>query len=165
MARLQQRDHGRRAHAGASADPVGDQVGADHRLFHAPQVRDEDHALDAGNLGDGVLHHHVFLFLPRRGPCSKIGSEVKTTIQRARRMRPSMTLLGVILAMSSLPALAQGCQMCYASAKGAPKEGQRALSRAILVLLVPPLGAMSIGVSAAFRYGKNRDQEKDDSVE
>jgi hypothetical protein len=107
-----------------------------------------------------------------------VKSEVKTKAQIAtecvatqskkrlsRGMRSSTILLGVILAISSLPALAQGCQMCYASAKGAPKEGQRALSRAILVLLVPPLGAMSIGVSAAFRYGKKRDLEKDDSVE
>jgi hypothetical protein len=62
-----------------------------------------------------------------------------------------------ILACCVTPAFAQ-CQMCYESAKGAPKDGQKALSRAILVLLVPPLSAMTLGVGAAFRYGKKRDQ-------
>jgi hypothetical protein len=53
--------------------------------------------------------------------------------------------------------------MCYANAKGAPKDGQRALSRAILVLLVPPLGVMTLGVGWAFRYGKRRDRENEDT--
>ena len=80
----------------------------------------------------------------------------------ARRPWLATLSLGLIALGSSLPALAQGCQMCYQSAKGAPKDGQRALSRAILVLLVPPLGAMTLGVGAAFRYSKKRDQEQED---
>jgi hypothetical protein len=80
-------------------------------------------------------------------------------VKRRFKLRLGIALLA--LGFSSVPALAQGCAMCYANAKGAPKDGQRAINRAILVLLVPPLGAMTLGVGLAFRYGKRRDQDND----
>jgi hypothetical protein len=71
-------------------------------------------------------------------------------------------LATLILASAITPAFAQGCAMCYQTVRGTPKDGQRAISRGILVLLVPPLGAMTFGVGFAFRYGKRRDRENGD---
>jgi hypothetical protein len=49
--------------------------------------------------------------------------------------------------------------MCYSSASGTTLQGKQALSRAVLILLVPPVGLMTFGMAVAFRYGKKRDEE------
>jgi hypothetical protein len=71
----------------------------------------------------------------------------------------SLAFMGLLW---TAPALGQGCAMCYSNAAGTTKDGQRAISRGILVLLVPPVGVMTIGVGLAYRYGKKRDSEQVD---
>ena len=51
--------------------------------------------------------------------------------------------------------------MCRANAKATPKDGQRAMNRAIFVMLAPPVGIMIFGFGFAMRYGKLRDREND----
>jgi heme/copper-type cytochrome/quinol oxidase subunit 2 len=72
-----------------------------------------------------------------------------------------LAFLLLLVALYTVPAFAQGCAMCNANAKATPKEGQRAINRAIFVMLAPPVGIMVLGFGFAIRYGKRRDREKD----
>jgi hypothetical protein len=70
-------------------------------------------------------------------------------------------IIMMVVFVCTIPALGQGCAMCNANARATPKEGQQALNRAVLVLLVPPVGFMLVGFGLAIRYGKKRDREQD----
>jgi hypothetical protein len=58
------------------------------------------------------------------------------------------------------PAFSQGCAMCSSYVSASSKEGQRAVSKGVLLLLVPPAGFMSLGIAAAYRYSRKRDLEQ-----
>jgi hypothetical protein len=74
-------------------------------------------------------------------------------------MKPRLMTAALLLGLWSAPAFAQGCAMCYSNAAGTSKEGQRAINHGILVLLVPPVGFMTLGIGLALRYGKQRDED------
>jgi len=81
-----------------------------------------------------------------------VQASVQTAVQRA-------VLVG-LLCLWTVPAFAQGCAMCYSTASATSKDGQKAISKAVAVLVAPPLGVMTLGVGLAFRYGRKRDQEQ-----
>ena len=75
-------------------------------------------------------------------------------------MKLQFATLALFLMLWAAPAFGQGCAMCYSSAAGSTKEGQNALSRGVLVLLLPPVGFMTLGAGMAVRYSSKRDREK-----
>jgi hypothetical protein len=74
-------------------------------------------------------------------------------------MKVRLLSAAVLLLLWAAPAFAQGCAMCYSSAAGTSKQGQHAINRAVMVLLAPPVGFMTIGIGLVFRYGKKRDEQ------
>jgi len=66
-----------------------------------------------------------------------------------------------MLALWTAPAWAQGCAMCRANAKATPKEGQRAINRAIFLMILPPIGAVTLGTTLIVRYARSRDRENE----
>jgi hypothetical protein len=75
-------------------------------------------------------------------------------------MKLRLAILAFLLMLWAAPAFSQGCIMCYTSAQGTSKEGQNAISRAVLVLLLPPVAFMTLGAGMVARYSKKRDQEQ-----
>jgi hypothetical protein len=75
-------------------------------------------------------------------------------------MKLRSAILAAFLLLAATPAFSQACSMCYSTAKATSKDGQRAISKGVVVLLLPPLGFMTLGVWVALRYGKKRDLEQ-----
>jgi hypothetical protein len=75
-------------------------------------------------------------------------------------MKLRFATVAVLVMLWAAPAFSQGCAMCYSTAKAATKDGQTAISRGVLVLLLPPVGFMTLGAGLAFRYSKKRDEEQ-----
>jgi hypothetical protein len=69
-------------------------------------------------------------------------------------MKSRVCRLALLLALGAIPAFPQ-CAMCYTSAKGASTNGQAAITRGVLTLLLPPIGMMIGLVGFAFRYNRH----------
>jgi len=80
-------------------------------------------------------------------------------MRSGRKFALAFLLLGG--AFWAAPAFAQGCAMCRANAKATPKEAQRAINRAILLMVMPPIGAVTLGSTLIVRYARRRDQENE----
>lgn len=78
---------------------------------------------------------------------------------QAAAVKRSIAVLG-LLCLWATPSFAQGCAMCYSTASATSRDGQKAISRGVIVLVAPPLGVMTFGLGLAFRYGRKRDQEQ-----
>lgn len=74
------------------------------------------------------------------------------------KLRAALLLFSLFLSAS--PAFSQGCAMCRNAVAATTKEGQKAIGRGVAMLVLPPIGFMTLGFGMALRYGKKRDLEK-----
>ena len=65
------------------------------------------------------------------------------------------------LALAAAPAFGQGCAMCYTGAHAAGEKAQKALNRAIGVLMVTTLGMIG-GLALLVIKNRNSGQEPQD---
>ena len=63
-------------------------------------------------------------------------------------MKLKLATLGLWIALAA-PAASAQCAMCYQSATGANSQGQKALSKAVVVLLLPPVSFMAVLLTLA----------------
>lgn len=75
-------------------------------------------------------------------------------------MKLRLVLLALVLFLSAAPAFSQGCAMCSSYVEASSKGGQRAVNKAVLLLLVPAAVFMSGGMAMAYRYSRKRDLEQ-----
>ena len=104
------------------------------------------------------MAHHVFFGI-LSSPDDDFLSGCSSHPVPGSEMRIRTILAAALLALWAVPAFSQGCAMCSSAAAATSKNGQRAISKAVVVLLVPPSAFMTLGIWLAFRYGKQRDIE------
>ena len=75
-------------------------------------------------------------------------------------MKLRLVLLAMVLFLSAAPAFSQGCAMCSSYVEASSKGGQRAINKAVLLLLIPAAVFMSGGMAMAYRYSRKRDLEQ-----
>jgi hypothetical protein len=75
-------------------------------------------------------------------------------------MKRKLAILTLLLLGGTAPAFCQACAMCYSSAQATSRDGQRAINKGVLVLLIPPVGFMTLGIWLAQRYAHSRDLEQ-----
>lgn len=90
---------------------------------------------------------------------SRIEESFTEESRGALRIRLTTVVLAALFVLQAAPVLAQGCAMCYSTAKATSKDGQRAITRGVIILAIPPLSVVTIGVGLAFRYSRKRDQD------
>jgi hypothetical protein len=74
-------------------------------------------------------------------------------------MKVRAILLALSLFLCASQAFSQGCAMCRNAVAATTKEGQKAIGKGVAVLIIPPVGFMTIGFGLALRYGRKRDLE------
>ncbi|MFZ3209887.1 MAG: hypothetical protein WA188_00090 [Terriglobales bacterium] len=73
-------------------------------------------------------------------------------------MKLRLATLALLAALWTAPAFGQGCAMCYTGAAAAGEKSQKALDRAVLVLLVPAVTMLAGFVGIAFVYRREPEE-------